>query len=382
MRRRKKNLTIILVLLFLGLGLGYAFLTQDLTISGIGKVKGNEWDIHFENVNVFEYENVELSEGDSAPVIDPTTRTRVNCIVTLNLPGDEYSFTVDAVNDGTVDAMLESATLKMNGSVITTLPNYLDYSVTYGDGTPIIKKHLLAAGDTETFLVTVTFKRDIDEEDLLDTMESNSLSFEANYIQADNHAINRFVTSYTALGATNQANINPSWEYYLRRRGASTITTEDLYELQYYENDQLIDTDGDYTLSQCQEREFEETYDTTTYKGICVKTKSVGDPIVVNIVNKAYIIADGQEIDLIHKWDCGYRQDICEEPNGYIMTKKAEAESKGYTCTYSSNRLDCENDNMYFKIILSRDDLEVTIGKTGEGYCSIHDYITPRCEEE
>ena len=73
-RRKKKNLIPILVLLLLGISLGYALLSQDLTISGTSKVKGNTWDIHFDNV-VVNSNSVALSTGDSAAAINQSDNT-------------------------------------------------------------------------------------------------------------------------------------------------------------------------------------------------------------------------------------------------------------------------------------------------------------------
>ena len=159
MKRRKKNLIPILVLLLLGISLGYALLSQDLTISGTSKVKGNTWDIHFDNV-VVNSNSVALSTGDSAAAINQNDDTLVEYTVTLNLPGDFYEFTVDAVNAGTVDGMIGTITSKLNNIVISTtnpLPDYLDYAFTYSDGTAIAPNHILAAGDTETYKVRLEF---------------------------------------------------------------------------------------------------------------------------------------------------------------------------------------------------------------------------------
>ena len=192
MRRKKNRIFIILVLMISILGLGYAFLTQDLTILGTGKVKGNTWDIHFENVLVDTDRSVLLSENDVGAVINSTTRTRVDCTISLNEPGDIYSFTVDVVNAGSIDGMVDEVLLKMNEEIIdqnNPLPSYLDFTVTYDDKTEISKNQLLKVGELETIIVTVSYKRDIEESDLLDSVEGLSLSFELNYVQAENDKI-------------------------------------------------------------------------------------------------------------------------------------------------------------------------------------------------
>ena len=81
---------------------------------------------------------------------------------------------------------------KLNNTVISQenpVPSYLDYSVTYEDGTTIAPNHLLAANATETYKVRVEFKRDIEESDLPTTDQTNTFSFGVSYVQSDSNAI-------------------------------------------------------------------------------------------------------------------------------------------------------------------------------------------------
>ena len=81
---------------------------------------------------------------------------------------------------------------KLNNTVISTtnpVPSYLDYSVTYSDGTTIAPNHLLAANTSETYKVRVEFKRDIEESDLPTTDQTNTFSFGVSYVQSDSTAI-------------------------------------------------------------------------------------------------------------------------------------------------------------------------------------------------
>ncbi len=189
-RNKNKKLISMLVIVLLSIGLGYALLTQDLTINGTTKVKGNTWDIHFNNVQI-NSSSVALSSGDVAASINQTDNTLVEYTVTLNTPGDFYEFTVDAVNAGTVDGMIGSIISKLNGTVISStnpLPVYLDYSVTYSDGMAIENNHLLEAGTTETYKVRLEFKRDIENNQLPGDLQNNTFSFGVNYIQSDSNA--------------------------------------------------------------------------------------------------------------------------------------------------------------------------------------------------
>ena len=184
--QKRKNILVLLLVLLCSLGLGYALLRTNLTINGTSKIKGNTWDIHFENLNVTDG-SVELSTDDVAAAIGSNT-TEVSYTVTLNQPGDFYEFTVDAVNAGSIDGMVESVTSKLNDTVITTLPAYLDYLVSYSDGVEILPNQYLKAGETETYKVRIEFKKDIESTDLPTSVQTLTLDFGVAYIQADNTA--------------------------------------------------------------------------------------------------------------------------------------------------------------------------------------------------
>ena len=183
----KKNIVFVLLLLIVGLSVGYSLLSTNLQINGSSKIKGSSWDIHFENV-VVNTDSVSLTTGDVAATIQSST-TEVSYTITLNKPGDFYEFTVDAVNAGSVDGMIDSVTSKLNDTVITTLPAYLDYSVSYSDGVAIFPNQLLKAGESETYKVRVEFKKDIENSQLPATAQTLTFHFEVVYVQADENAV-------------------------------------------------------------------------------------------------------------------------------------------------------------------------------------------------
>ncbi len=155
MRKKKKNNFIkIVVFLLLCIGVGYAALMTDLSINGVANVTHSSWDIHFDNLVVNQESSATV---DQAASID--TPTSISYEVTLTQPGDFYEFTVDAVNEGTIDAMIESVSSKLNNVEITTLPNYLEYSVTYEDEIALTPNQLLEAGSSETYKVRIAYKK-------------------------------------------------------------------------------------------------------------------------------------------------------------------------------------------------------------------------------
>ena len=186
MKNRKKNTKLILLLLLICITLGYAALRTGLNINGTTHVMSNTWDVHFENY--------QASSGSVTPTIEPSTTgnpTTVTYEVTLTNPGDYYEFTIDAVNSGTMDVMIESISSKIGNTEITpsTLPPYLSYSATYSDGTPLANKQELLHNTREKLKLRIAYRDDIPTTDLPSTVQDLSLSFTITYVQKDDSSI-------------------------------------------------------------------------------------------------------------------------------------------------------------------------------------------------
>ena len=188
MRRQNKKMTTYFILLaILLIGVVYAFLQANLQINGTAKIQANTWDIHFDNIIVNE-NSVSIGENDSQATIDPENNCKIDFEVTLSTPGDFYEFTVDVVNAGTIDGMVGelNKTLKVNNETVSEVPNYLEYSVTYADGTEVEENHIIVAGYTKKIKVRLEFKTDIEE---LPEAATITTSLEPQYIQADSSSI-------------------------------------------------------------------------------------------------------------------------------------------------------------------------------------------------
>ena len=203
----KDNIKLVLVLLVVALGLGYAYINSDLNINGTAQVNSANWDVHWANVQVSTG-----SVSASSPTI--SNQTTVNYSVTLNTPGDYYEFTVDAVNGGSIDAMIDTIDSKLNGATITTLPDYLKYTVTYEDGVELQANHLLASNSTETYKIRVEYRDDIELNQIPASNQTLSLQLTITYRQANEDGVNRpmpgVLTNYDENGGC--ANITTdSW---------------------------------------------------------------------------------------------------------------------------------------------------------------------------
>lgn len=183
-RKVNKPLLYFVFFVFASVTVGYAALSTTLSITGKGTLSKNSWDIHFENLVIVDNG---ASAVTTAPTID-STKTKVSFNITLSKPGDTYEFTVDAVNKGTIDAMLSgfSAT-----SLTTDQQKYLTYTVTYSDGATISTKDYLKKGTSETIRVRVRFKDDLTATDLPSSAETLNLTVTFVYVQADSTAKER-----------------------------------------------------------------------------------------------------------------------------------------------------------------------------------------------
>ena len=182
MNKKKTKSMLIVALLLLTITIGYAVISSNLSINGTSIINKPTWDIHFENIQV---KSGSITPSTAAHIVNSTG---VEYAITLDTPGDYYEFNVDAKNAGTIDGMVESVTSTVNGQPISNLPGYIEYYVTYSDGTEIVPNHLLAAGEKVTYTVHIGFNKDVDSEDLPSTAENYNLNFKVIDIQATDDA--------------------------------------------------------------------------------------------------------------------------------------------------------------------------------------------------
>jgi len=178
----KKNYAILILFITLFFGVGYAYLNTMLTINGTATVAKNIWDVHFENIVKVDGSVTATSEATI------TGDTAVDFTVDLTLPGDIYSFTVDVVNDGTIDAMLSEV---LKTGLTTSQEAYVEYTVTYSDGEEILSNDALPSGEQDQLLVSVKYKDDIDRTALPDEDQSVELNLSTDYIQDDGTSTDR-----------------------------------------------------------------------------------------------------------------------------------------------------------------------------------------------
>ena len=315
MKNKKNKKVLLLVLLLLGVTIGFAALATTLKINGTTGISSNRWNVYWENKSV----NVE-SVTQATPTLSAeqgkTALTIATWSATLNLPGDFYEFTINAVNAGTIDAMISEAGVVTdheanNINTPSSLPSYISYTVTYEDGTPVAAYHLLAkkSGNTptkEAYKVRVEFLDTITPEQLNAIPEggySYTFTTQVQYVQADSNAIDSHPApaptyGYDGPGAATSGNegstewvdtLNPEWEAYLRFDGTK------------------IETCGVFSNGT-----------------VCLKPGHWSTDVTCT----------GE-----------YPNEECTS-TGYVAAKKAELEAAGATCSLDHNSLYCEEDGV------------------------------------
>ena len=126
MTRKEKRISLF-VLLLLCISLGFAFLTQQLNINGIAQINKITWGIIWDNVEV-EENSIKGTQVITPATIANSQKSLVEYSISLKEPGEYYEFTVDAKNEGSLDAMIDVFSNKVyesNGTTERQLPTYL-----------------------------------------------------------------------------------------------------------------------------------------------------------------------------------------------------------------------------------------------------------------
>lgn len=177
MRKIKLRKKYIITFMLLLISVGFAYLSSNLNISGLFDFAASTWDVHFDNVQMIRND----LEAD-VPIID-VSKTSLTFSGEFNVPSEVYEFSVDVVNSGTIDAMLNS--IVMTG-ITDENKSYIDYFVTYYDGASIGKKDLLKANHKVKLRVKLKYKYDIDQ---LPDLGEETFSLTIEYVTASKEAV-------------------------------------------------------------------------------------------------------------------------------------------------------------------------------------------------
>ena len=168
-------LSIVMISVFT-LSIAYAAMSAVLEIHGNSEVVASSWDIHLDNVEV-----KSGSVSANTPSISGTSSLSFD--VELNTPGDYYEFTVDVVNDGSIDAMIDSVV--KTPELTPEQAKYIKYEITYANGESISTKQTLKRGTTTPIKVQVGYRKDLVAGDLPSSATELSLKLTLVYVQSD-----------------------------------------------------------------------------------------------------------------------------------------------------------------------------------------------------
>ena len=214
---KKHNKIVYLLALLLIVSIGYALMSTVLKLNGNVNINSGTWDIYWDQ------NSIEVS-SKSATQTQPTVsndKLTISSDINLSKPGDFYEYTIDLVNAGTLDGMVN-----INSLIPTVIdedeneidmPDYIKYSITYYDGVEIEKNHILAkrvnasTPTREKYKIRIEFDRDIDNEDLNEDPEEISIETEVPYKQKDTNGIERnHITKHIITLDPNGGTVDPT----------------------------------------------------------------------------------------------------------------------------------------------------------------------------
>ena len=157
MKNRSNRTIFLIVVSILVIGFCCFIFKNSPNVKTMTSVKKALYNIHLDNLVVtsggVEANSPSISDIDNS----------ISFSVALNKPGDFYEFKINVKNDSSVDTIFRGYEFKIGDTKVTkdNLPNFLKYSITYGDGSSIKNNGLLRAGKKQTYKIRVEYN-DID----------------------------------------------------------------------------------------------------------------------------------------------------------------------------------------------------------------------------
>ena len=337
--RKKRNKIYLYLLVILGLTVGFALLSTTLNINGTAGIKKNTWDIHWDEESIRVTEN--SVQAETPTVTDEGQK--VSYAVTLELPGDFYEFTIDAVNAGTVDGMVNIDGLnptiknKTTGEV-TTLPSYIKYSVTYADGSPIEEFHKLAKRVDENTPTREKFKirieYDSQSSELPDTDKEFEIDDDIPYIPNDGRGKDRNDSRTVYINHLGKSEtLDPTWKSYFKVKLNEVAAPTDIYTMFLTEGENVYNAyeEHGYEFSSLESCDAFRTTYTSNSSNCDVIFHSGTKYTTVEDVESCILMQDGKEFCYdYNKFDCDFDETLgeCKNSSTYTIQKKNETLSR------------------------------------------------------
>ena len=139
-KSKKQRKLLLLLILLLGVTVGFALLSTTLVIKGTSRIKANTWNIHWDSSSIrLNNQGIATATGPAVSTVT-TTNDTVAFEVNLELPGEFFEFTIDAVNEGSIDGIISAVSKNIydkddydtNGDNATPLnPTDFTFTVVY-----------------------------------------------------------------------------------------------------------------------------------------------------------------------------------------------------------------------------------------------------------
>ena len=239
-RRTKALVVVVLLIVIAGLTVAFAALSTTLNINGTAYLDAAKWGIKFENLS--EPVKVGTVTTTGTAKIEETKSAEINGInVSLSTPGDKVVYTVDLVNEGTINAKID----KIEKTKLTSgQQKYLTFKVTDKDGREVSEGDILSAGETRSITITIEFIKDLTKEDLPASTSTISLSYKLNFVQTDDKVIttsgiSKACTTFEKKDKYSVGDIialcntttNKSEDFYVIKDNGTTVTALAKYNL-------------------------------------------------------------------------------------------------------------------------------------------------------
>ena len=240
-RRTKALVIVVLLIVIAGLTIAFAALSATLNIKGTAYLDAAKWGIKFKNLS----EPVKFGTATTTGTakVEETKSAEITGInVGLSTPGDKVTYTVDLVNEGTINAKIDN----IEKTVLTSeQQKYLTFKITDKDGKEVSEGDILSAGETRNLTITIEFIKDLAKEDLPKQTSTISLSYKLNFVQTDEKVTSagqgsqQACTSFDKKDTYNvgdvialcNTNTGKSEDFYVMKDNGSTVTALAKYNL-------------------------------------------------------------------------------------------------------------------------------------------------------
>lgn len=165
MKKMKKNFLLIIVFF---LSIGFAILSSNLSVLSNIVIADASWNVHLYRPEVHD------TNTEGATYSLNSDKDELTVTANLDKPGDYVTYDFYIVNDGTIDAIIDSFTISGLDS------NYIEYSLTYYSGASVSENDLLKPKTSKRLKLYVSYKYNVNSFIDVSNM-SGTISF--NFIQ-------------------------------------------------------------------------------------------------------------------------------------------------------------------------------------------------------